>query len=200
MFTGIISSIGKITRLDQNILSISTYDEKFKNLKIGTSVAVDGCCLTLISEVNEILSFQISEETFRRTTLNKEHCGSVNLELPLTPSSLMSGHIVQGHVDDTLKILDIINHQNNTWTFKFEKQNNKFVVDKGSITLNGISLTVVSPRSNDFSVAIIDETFNKTNLQYLNINDFVNVEYDIIIKYLESLQNDNWYRINNKFI
>lgn len=191
MFTGIISSIGKINRLDENVLSIETSNTNFKNLDIGTSIAVDGCCLTLISENENILSFQISEETFNRTSINKNHCGYVNLELPLTPNSLMSGHIVQGHIDSTTKILDIVEHGNETWTFKFENTKSNFVVDKGSITLNGISLTVVNPSSNDFSVAVINETYKNTNLQYLKIRDVVNVEYDIIIKYLEKLQNDN---------
>ena len=191
MFTGIISSIGKINRLDENELSIETSNTNFKNLNIGTSIAVDGCCLTLISENENIISFQISEETFNRTSINKNHCGYVNLELPLTPNSLMSGHIVQGHVDSTTKILDIVEHSNETWTFKFKNTNSNYIIDKGSITLNGISLTVVNPSNNEFSVAVINETFKKTNLQYLKIHDVVNVEYDIIIKYLEKLQNDN---------
>jgi riboflavin synthase len=191
MFTGIISSIGKINRLDENELSIETSNTNFKNLNIGTSIAVDGCCLTLISENENIISFQISEETFNRTSINKNHCGYVNLELPLTPNSLMSGHIVQGHIDSTTKILDIVEHSNETWTFKFENTNSNYIVDKGSITLNGISLTIVNPSNNEFSVAVINETFKKTNLQYLKIHDVVNVEYDIIIKYLEKLQNDN---------
>jgi riboflavin synthase len=191
MFTGIISSIGKINRLDENELSIETSNTNFKNLNIGTSIAVDGCCLTLISENENILSFQISDETFNRTSINKNHCGYVNLELPLTPISLMSGHIVQGHIDSTTKILDIVEHSNETWTFKFENTNSNYIVDKGSITLNGISLTIVNPNNNEFSVAVINETFKKTNLQYLKIHDVVNVEYDIIIKYLEKLQNDN---------
>ena len=191
MFTGIISSIGKINRLVENELSIETSNTNFKNLNIGTSIAVDGCCLTLISENENIISFQISEETFNRTSINKNHCGYVNLELPLTPNSLMSGHIVQGHVDSTTKILDIVEHSNETWTFKFENTNSNYIIDKGSITLNGISLTVVNPSNNEFSVAVINETFKKTNLQYLKIHDVVNVEYDIIIKYLEKLQNDN---------
>ena len=191
MFTGIISSIGKINRLVENELSIETSNTNFKNLNIGTSIAVDGCCLTLISENENIISFQISEETFNRTSINKNHCGYVNLELPLTPNSLMSGHIVQGHIDSTTKILDIVEHSNETWTFKFENNNSNYIVDKGSITLNGISLTVVNPNNNEFSVAVINETFKNTNLQYLKIHDVVNVEYDIIIKYLEKLQNDN---------
>ena len=191
MFTGIISSIGKINRLVENELSIETSNTNFKNLNIGTSIAVDGCCLTLISENENIISFQISEETFNRTSINKNNCGYVNLELPLTPNSLMSGHIVQGHIDSTTKILDIVEHSNETWTFKFENTNSNYIVDKGSITLNGISLTIVNPSNNEFSVAVINETFKKTNLQYLKIHDVVNVEYDIIIKYLEKLQNDN---------
>ena len=191
MFTGIISSIGKIKKISENVLTIETNNTNFRNLEIGTSIAVDGCCLTLIGYDEASISFQISEETFNRTSLNKNHCGYVNLELPLTPNSLMSGHIVQGHIDSTTKILDILEHGNETWTFKFENNNIKYIVDKGSITLNGISLTVVNPSNNEFSVAVINETYKKTNLQYLKVNDVVNVEYDIIIKYLEKLQNDN---------
>ena len=191
MFTGIISAIGKINKINENVLSIETSNTSFKNLDIGTSIAVDGCCLTLISENENIISFQISEETFNRTTINKNHCGYVNLELPLTPNSLMSGHIVQGHIDSTIKILDVLKHDNETWTFKFENTKSNYIVDKGSITLNGISLTVVNPSIKEFSVAVINETYIKTNLQFLKVDDVVNVEYDIIIKYLEKLQNDN---------
>ena len=191
MFTGIISSIGKIKKISENVLTIETNNTNFRNLEIGTSIAVDGCCLTLIDDDEASISFQISEETFNRTSLNKNHCGYVNLELPLTPNSLMSGHIVQGHIDSTTKILDILEHGNETWTFKFENTNSNYIVDKGSITLNGISLTVVNPSNRHFSVAVIKETYIKTNLHYLKVDDVVNVEYDIIIKYLEKLQNDN---------
>ena len=134
--------------------------------------------------------FQVSKETFSRTGLNKSHCGFVNLELPSTLNTFLSGHIVQGHVDSTINVSNITELENDMWTFQFENANVKYIVDKGSITINGVSLTVVSPSSDKFEVAVINETYNRTNFKHLINGSTVNVEYDIIIKYLEKLNYD----------
>ena len=190
MFTGIIIDVGKITNLADDKLVIDFSNDAFNNLDLGTSVAVDGCCLTLSSYENNSMVFQVSEETFSRTGLNENHCGYVNLELPSTLTTFLSGHIVQGHVDSTITLSNISELENDMWTFKFEQANSKYIVDKGSITINGVSLTVVSPSKDTFEVAVINETYNRTNFKHLINGSTVNVEYDIIIKYLEKLNYD----------
>ena len=190
MFTGIIIDVGKITNLEDDKLVIDFSNDAFNDLDLGTSVAVDGCCLTLSSYENNSMVFQVSEETFSRTGLNENHCGYVNLELPSTLTTFLSGHIVQGHIDSTITLSNISELENDMWTFIFKQANSKYIVDKGSITINGVSLTVVSPSSDAFEVAVINETYNRTNFKHLKIGSTVNVEYDIIIKYLEKLNYD----------
>ena len=190
MFTGIVKSVGSVKTLEEDHLLISTDDDNFYNLEQGTSISIDGCCLTLREYINKDLLFQISDETISRTSLNKDHCGFVNMELPLTVNSLLSGHIVQGHVDGVIELDEVTKLDNELWNFHFKYADEKYIVDKGSITINGISLTVVKPVKDKFSVAVIEETYKKTNLKHLKINNSVNVEYDIVIKYLEKLNYD----------
>ena len=190
MFTGIVESIGTVVDLKNDTLEIKTDNSNFFKLKTGTSIAIDGCCLTLKYYENDNLFFQVSDETFSRTSLNDTHCGFVNMELPLTMESLLSGHLVQGHVDGIVKLSKIEKLENELWNFTFNNALEKYIVDKGSITINGISLTVVNPVEDNFSVAIIEETYSNTNLKHLNVDDYVNVEYDIVIKYLEKLNYD----------
>jgi len=190
MFTGIVKSVGSVKTLEEDHLLISTDDDNFYNLETGTSISIDGCCLTLREYINKDLLFQISDETISRTSLNKDHCGFVNMELPLTVNSLLSGHIVQGHVDGVIELDEFTKLDNELWNFHFKYADEKYIVDKGSITINGISLTVVEPDKDKFSVAVIEETYKRTNLKHLKINSSVNVEYDIVIKYLEKLNYD----------
>jgi len=190
MFTGIVKSVGSVKTLEQDHLLIATDDDNFYNLETGTSISIDGCCLTLREYINKDLLFQISDETISRTSLNKDHCGFVNMELPLTVNSLLSGHIVQGHVDGVIELDEVTKLDNELWNFHFKYADEKYIVDKGSITINGISLTVVEPTKDKFSVAVIEETYKRTNLKHLKINNSVNVEYDIVIKYLEKLNYD----------
>ena len=190
MFTGIVKSVGSVKTLEEDHLLISTDDDNFYNLETGTSISIDGCCLTLREYINKDLLFQISDETISRTSLNKDHCGYVNMELPLTVNTLLSGHIVQGHVDGVIELDEVTKLDNELWNFYFKYADEKYIVDKGSITINGISLTVVEPTKDKFSVAVIEETYKRTNLKHLKINNSVNVEYDIVIKYLEKLNYD----------
>ena len=190
MFTGIVKSVGSVKTLEEDHLLISTDDDNFYNLETGTSISIDGCCLTLREYINKDLLFQISDETISRTSLNKDHCGFVNMELPLTVNSLLSGHIVQGHVDGVIELDEVTKLDNELWNFHFKYADEKYIVDKGSITINGISLTVVEPDKDKFSVAVIEETYKRTNLKHLKINSSVNVEYDSVIKYLEKLNYD----------
>ena len=190
MFTGIVKSVGSVKTLEEDHLLISTDDDNFYNLETGTSISIDGCCLTLREYIDNNLLFQISDETISRTSLNKDHCGYVNMELPLTVNTLLSGHIVQGHVDGVIELDEVTKLDNELWNFYFKYADEKYIVDKGSITINGISLTVVEPDKDKFSVAVIEETYKRTNLKHLKINNSVNVEYDIVIKYLEKLNYD----------
>ena len=190
MFTGIVKSVGSVKTLEEDHLLISADDDNFYNLETGTSISIDGCCLTLREYIKKDLLFQISDETISRTSLNKDHCGFVNMELPLTVNSLLSGHIVQGHVDGVIELDEVTKLDNELWNFHFKYADEKYIVDKGSITINGISLTVVEPDKDKFSVAVIEETYKRTNLKHLKINSSVNVEYDIVIKYLEKLNYD----------
>ena len=190
MFTGIVKSVGSVKTLEEDHLLISTDYDNFYNLETGTSISIDGCCLTLREYIDKDLLFQISDETISRTSLNKDHCGFVNMELPLTLNSLLSGHIVQGHVDGVIELDEVTKLDNELWNFHFKYADEKYIVDKGSITINGISLTVVEPDKDKFSVAVIEETYKRTNLKHLKINSSVNVEYDIVIKYLEKLNYD----------
>lgn len=190
MFTGIVKSVGSVKTLEEDRLLISTNDDNFYNLESGTSISIDGCCLTLREYIDKDLLFQISDETISRTSLNKDHCGFVNMELPLTVNSLLSGHIVQGHVDGVIELDEVTKLDNELWNFHFKYADEKYIVDKGSITINGISLTVVEPDKDKFSVAVIEETYKRTNLKHLKMNSSVNVEYDIVIKYLEKLNYD----------
>ena len=105
-------------------------------------------------------------------------------------STFLSGHIVQGHVDTTSEVINIEENENNLWTYYFKIADSKYIVDKGSITINGISLTVVDPNEESFSVAVISETYQRTNLQYLKNGSLVNIEYDILAKYMEKMIND----------
>jgi len=191
MFTGIIESIGTVESLQHDILKIRTVNNKFFNLEFGTSIAIDGCCLTLKDYEQDLLCFQVSDETLSRTSLKDSHCGYVNMELPLTIDSFLSGHLVQGHVDEVINLKTIEKLESELWNFTFSNASNKYLVDKGSITINGISLTVIEPDEDTFTVAIIEESFNRTNLKNLSVDDRVNVEYDIVIKYLEKLNYDN---------
>ena len=194
MFTGIIKNLGVVTNISDSLLSINTNDDTFLNIEHGTSVSVDGVCLTVKDISNNNLEFQISNESKNRRIIKKYKINdNINLELPTTASDFLSGHIVQGHVDEISEVINIIEDKNNLWTFEFKSNSSKYLVDKGSVTINGVSLTVVNPDNNSFRVAVIEETYKRTNFQYLQPNSQVNIEYDIISKYVERLIIDNWY-------
>ena len=192
MFTGIIKNLGVVKDISENSLTINTEDKEFLNIDLGTSVAVDGVCLTVRGIQENKLIFQISNESKNRSIIKgyKDNV-SVNLELPTTVKDFLSGHIVQGHVDEISEVLDITEDKKDLWTFEFNSNNSKYLVDKGSVTVNGVSLTVVNPNKHSFKVAVIDETYKRTNFQFLQADSQVNIEYDIISKYVERLIIDN---------
>ena len=191
MFTGIIQGMGYVDSLDGENLAISTNSNKFSNHDLGTSFAVDGVCLTLRGYDSKILNFQVSKETISRSIISEYEIGKlVNLELPLTMETFLSGHIVQGHVDTVTTVLKIEKVSDDQWNYNFKNNNFKYLVDKGSITVNGVSLTIVNPKDDIFTIAIIRETYDRTNFNKLEVGSFVNIEFDIMAKYVERALND----------
>ena len=192
MFTGIIKNLGVVKDITDNSLVIKTNDENITKIDMGTSVSVDGVCLTVRYITQDNLEFQISNESKNRSIINAYKTNDiVNLELPTTANDFLSGHIVQGHVDEISEVINITEDKKGLWTFEFNSNNSKYLVDKGSVSINGVSLTVVIPNKNTFKVAVIEETYKRTNFQYLQHNSQVNIEYDILSKYVERLIIDN---------
>lgn len=201
MFTGIIEEIGIVKEFSksaknalivvecQKVLEVGPY-----GTKIGDSIAIDGVCQTVTALSSSSFSAQVSSETLDVTTFSRLKTGSkVNLERALTLSARLGGHIVSGHVDGLGKIKQIQKIQDQKHSdfynikFETEKDTAKYIVKKGSITLNGISLTVADIVSNEITIAVIPHTFENTNLKQLKSGDFVNIEVDILAKYVEKI-------------
>lgn len=199
MFTGIITHLGKVKTLKNNkekdfLLEISTKKSAVKRkLELGCSIAINGVCLTLISKKvekeNYVFSFQASKETCTKTTLEKLKIAEiVNLEFALRAGDELGGHMVLGHIDEVGKISAIKKiKDSHQFTFKISKDLMKFVAQKGSIVINGVSLTVNTVSQDSFAVNIIPHTFKNTNFENLKIGDLVNVEIDAIARYLFNL-------------
>jgi riboflavin synthase len=191
MFTGIIQSVGTVESLEGENLIISGNSNKFLKHDLGTSISIDGVCLTLRGYVKESLNFQVSRESRERSVINQYIPGQrVNLELPLTMETFLSGHIVQGHVDTITTVSSIEEVSDDLWNYYFKNNNYKYLVDKGSITINGVSLTLVNPTDKQFSISIIRETYDSTNFNNLQVGTSVNIEFDIMAKYVERALND----------
>jgi len=189
VFTGIINNLGTVVNKTKTSLIIKTDNDFLTGLKKGTSVAIDGICLTVVTYNKNSFKVNIMPETTNRTNIQYLQSEDlVNLELPTTANSFLSGHIVQGHIDGTGRLQSIIK-KNNSYILKFSTSNSlsKYVVEKGAITVNGISLTVIKSAKNYFTVGIIPHTWEKTMLHTIKVGDFVNVEVDILAKYIEKL-------------
>lgn len=189
MFTGIITNLGEISKREKNSLSVKANKKLIRKLSDGLSISVDGICLTITSKSEMEFSVDFIPETEARTNIKYLGGGSlVNLELPVTPNTFFSGHIVQGHVDGIGK-LESIKKQNNSHILKFSipKSLSKYIVNKGSIAVNGISLTVIEVSKDFFTVGIVPYTWTKTMLHTLQLKDHINIEADILAKYLEKL-------------
>ena len=188
MFTGIIESIGKVENIEKDgeNYHFTFQSDISKNLKIDQSVAHNGVCLTVTSQNNIEHQVTAIYETIQKTNMSSLKIGSlVNLERCLKIGDRLDGHMVQGHVDDTI-VCTKINEEDGSWRVGFEGENlnEKLIVDKGSICINGISLTVAKINKNYVEVAIIPYTYENTNFKQLKINDIVNIEYDILGKYI----------------
>lgn len=176
MFTGIVEEIGKIKSFNGEKLVVEC-KKVLENTQLGDSIAIDGCCQTVVDLTSNTFSTDVSTETLK--IIKGFKAGElVNLERALTPESRMGGHIVQGHVDGVARYLGEMR-------FEVPKELDKYIVYKGSIAINGVSLTVAQNERNTFAVAIIPHTLKNTNLKTLKTGDFVNIETDIVGRYVE---------------
>lgn len=195
MFTGIIQNQAKLIKIDnvsKNYTLIVESDVELKKRDIGTSIAIDGVCLTLIKykiikKKKNQLFFNISPETLKISNLDKKELGYIfNLEKSLKYGDEIAGHFVQGHVDDTGKIYSISKIRN-SWKFWIMINNKfrKYLIKKGSVAINGVSLTINDIKKNLLRIDIIPHTFKKTNFAHLSKGSLINLEYDLLIKYLK---------------
>jgi riboflavin synthase len=194
MFTGIVEEVGHVTRIEQrgeNRRITVAAEHAPKELKTGDSVSVSGVCLTAVEIQPGSFCADLAPETWVRTSFSRMHEGAlVNLELPMKADGRIGGHIVQGHVDGVGKVIafDRIAESENWWLhIDLPDDVEKYTVYKGSITIDGISLTVAAIEANRCSVAIIPHTVEMTNLQSLKPGDAVNLEADLIAKYVEKM-------------
>ncbi len=190
MFTGIIETVGEISQLtlEGENLHIEIKCPLAQELKIDQSVSHNGVCLTVVETKEGTYVATAIKETLDKTNLKKlEKSSLVNLERAMKIGDRLDGHMVQGHVDGTA-ICKKIQDANGSWIFTFEYENAEFsTVEKGSITVNGVSLTVVNSKKGEFSVAIIPYTFENTNFKTIKSGSEVNLEFDIIGKYVKNL-------------
>lgn len=189
MFTGIIEALGEVKQLEKSGKNIHfTLCAPFVNeLKIDQSVAHNGVCLTVVDLTQDTYTVTAIQETLNKTNLNDWIVGTkVNLERCMQLGGRLDGHIVQGHVDTTARCT-AIKEIDGSWEFEFEYDASHVTVNKGSITVNGVSLTVVQSRKGFFSVCIIPYTYEHTSFHQLNVGSRVNLEFDIIGKYVERL-------------
>lgn len=191
MFTGIIESLGTVKeiRKDQDNLHLTISSSLTPELKIDQSVAHNGVCLTVVSIENDNYTVTAIRETIEKTNLGNWKKGDlVNLERAMKLGDRLDGHIVQGHVDQT-GICKIVENANGSWyyTFEYDESLNNITIEKGSITVNGVSLTVVNSKQNEFSVAIIPYTYEHTNFNSFQAGTKVNLEFDVIGKYVARL-------------
>lgn len=191
MFTGIIEGLAKVEAVEKENTNVHfTFSCDFTNeLKIDQSVAHNGVCLTVVAIHNNQYSVTAIDETLQKTNLGTLKMGDhVNLERCMQANGRFDGHIVQGHVDQTGTITSIIDNKGSwTYTIKYNPGAGNVTVEKGSITINGTSLTVVDSKEDSFSVCIIPYTYENTVFKYLKVNDVVNLEFDIVGKYVARL-------------
>lgn len=192
MFTGIVEELGQVAKLETlaDAVRISiTGPLVVSDAKIGDSISVNGVCLTVTQKTSDSFSADVMQETLNRSTLGKLAPGSkVNLERPVTLATRLGGHLVQGHVDGLGKVIS--REKSDNWdvvTIEPNPELLKYIVEKGSITVDGTSLTVASVNHQVFTVSLIPETLTKTTLGLVNAGDQVNLEVDVMAKYVEKL-------------
>ncbi|QBN19079.1 riboflavin synthase [Flavobacterium nackdongense] len=194
MFTGIIESLGKVQEIkkDKDNVHITIESSIADELKIDQSVAHNGICMTIVAIDNNLYTVTAIAETIKKTNLAQLNVGdSINLERAMRLGDRLDGHIVQGHVDQVGTCI-VANETNGSWyyTFEYDDAIGNITIEKGSITVNGVSLTVVDSRKNQFSVAIIPYTYEHTNFNSFEIGTKVNLEFDLIGKYISKLHSN----------
>jgi riboflavin synthase len=195
MFTGITEHVGKIESLEHGEqggrlrVNLSDARELAKEMKLGDSISVNGCCLTVVEFAKNYFSADLSGETLRRTAFGEKKSGDpVNLERPLAATARLGGHFVQGHVDGVGRITRLVPEGDNWWlSVRVPEDLRRYVAEKGSIAIDGISLTVARWQDGVADIAIIPFTYEHTNVHAMAVNDAVNIETDILAKYVESL-------------
>jgi riboflavin synthase len=193
MFTGLVADKGEVLALDikEESALITIKSKLLTDVKIGDSISVNGVCLTVISRTNESFQSDVMVQTLKLSSLGNLKVGDpVNLELAMAANSKMGGHIVQGHVDGIATVKENSSGEKwNKFVIEIPKELTKYVVNQGSITIDGVSLTVGSILKNEVTLWLIPETLAKTNLSNKTSGDQVNVEVDILAKYVERLMN-----------
>ncbi|MGB5322392.1 riboflavin synthase [Lutimonas sp.] len=191
MFTGIIEELGEITDLvrDQDNLHITVKSQLSKELKIDQSLAHNGVCLTVVKLGDNTHTITAIKETIDKSNIGNLRIGAkVNLERAMQLGARLDGHIVQGHVDQTAVCTEVKELEGSwLYTFSYDNSYNNLTIEKGSITVNGVSLTVVNSKPGSFSVAIIPYTYEHTNFHQIKVNDMINLEFDVIGKYVARL-------------
>lgn len=195
MFTGIIEDLGVIQNLeiDKDNLHITVRSGFTSELQIDQSVSHNGICLTVVKIDNENYTVTAIKETLNKTNLGTLKVGDlVNLERAMKLGDRLDGHIVQGHVDQTA-VCKSVEDLDGSWifTFEYDYSLHNMTIEKGSVTVNGVSLTVVNSKQNSFSVAIIPYTYENTNFHTIQIGTIVNLEFDVIGKYVKKLMGEN---------
>ena len=195
MFNGIIFNHGVVNRIDKRAKGINLFIKSIipiKNKDLGISISCDGVCLTLISYKNKTLEFYLSKETLSRSKFKKINIGDIiNLELPLKKGQNISGHICQGHVDYVAKVKKIkLIDKSYLIEFSSTNKQKKNLIEKASILVNGVSLTISKVTKNGFEVWLIPHTYKLTNLSKLKKNSLVNIEIDILSKYVRKYFNE----------
>ena len=190
MFTGIIQNLSDIKEINKegDNLSISLISEITNELKIDQSLSHNGVCLTVVDINNNIYKVTAIKETILKSSIKNWKIGDIiNIERAMKLGDRLDGHMVQGHVDQTA-ICTKISEENGSWYFYFEYQrSSNLTIEKGSISINGVSLTIVESMDNGFSVAIIPYTYDNTNFKNIKVGDLVNIEFDMIGKYIHKI-------------
>ena len=191
MFTGIIEDLGILKKIEKEKGNINLYfkSKLTQELKIDQSLSHNGVCLTVVSIDNDIYKVTAVKETLDKSNLGGLKVNSiVNLERAMKSNARLDGHYVQGHVDQIAKCLNV-RETDGSWYYEFEYDNtsNNITIEKGSIAVNGVSLTVVNSKLDGFSVAVIPYTYNNTNFKKIQKGDSVNIEFDMIGKYITKL-------------
>ena len=197
MFTGIIQNLGKAINFTNGDLEVTTSLD-LSDCNVGSSICCNGVCLTA-TEIQSIgkeyyFKVNIGEETQQRTTFSNNLFNKlifINLEKSLKIGDEISGHFVYGHVDRTTQLLNV-NKLENSWVFlfkNFQNSDKKYIVDKASIAINGISLTIANVSNESFSISVIPHTYENTNLKFINENDMVNIEFDYLARFTDRLEN-----------